>query len=43
MRVGVIGFGVIGTIYGCVLAEAGHDVLHTSARAAPRRGEQARR
>jgi 2-dehydropantoate 2-reductase len=28
MRVGVIGFGVIGTIYGCVLAEAGHDVVH---------------
>ena len=24
----MIGFGVIGTIYGCVLAEAGHDVLH---------------
>ena len=28
MRVCVIGFGVIGTIYGCVLAEAGHDVVH---------------
>ena len=28
MRVGVIGVGVTGTIYGCVLAEAGHDVLH---------------
>ena len=28
MRVCVIGFGVIGTIYGSVLAEAGHEVLH---------------
>lgn len=28
MRVCVIGFGVIGAIYGSVLADGGHDVLH---------------
>ena len=28
MRVCVIGFGVIGTVYGCAFAEAGHEVVH---------------
>jgi ketopantoate reductase len=33
MDICIIGAGVIGSIYGHVLADAGHDVTHSSGRA----------